>query len=94
MTPCATAKQDEGGESVGNVIQIAAAQARRSRRHAGDLVARIDSLRADAERRGLTALAYFLDIAVTEAMVQARRCAEAEPVSQPAATSSHSPASD
>lgn len=71
---------------MGNVIEIAAARARRSRRHAGDLVGQIDALRADAERRGLTTLAYFLDIAVTEAMVQARRGGEAGPVPQPDAT--------
>ncbi len=70
-------KNNGRGEPVGNVIEIAAARARRSRQHAGDLVGRIDALRADAERRGLTTLAYFLDIAVTEAMVQARRGGEA-----------------
>lgn len=71
---------------MGNVIKIAAARARRSRRHAGDLVGRIDALRTEAERRGLTTLAYFLDIAVTEAMVQARRGGEAGAGSQPDAT--------
>jgi hypothetical protein len=65
-----------GDVSMGNVIQIAAARKRRSRRRADDLVGRIDGLREDAERRGLTTLAYFLDIAVTEAMVQAGRHGE------------------
>lgn len=64
------------GRAVGDVVQMAAALAHGERRRVDDMATRIDALRIEAERRGFTALSYFLDIAVTEALVQANRAGD------------------
>ena len=49
------------------------------RRRADDLVERIAALKDDADARGFGGLAYFLDIALSEAKIQARRIESGEP---------------
>lgn len=43
------------------------------RKRADDLIERIAVLKADASGRGFETLAYFLDMALTEAEIQVRR---------------------
>lgn len=60
-----------------DIVPIGHARARGRQRLADDLAARIEAVRIEAESAGFSQLSYFLDIAVTEALVQARRAEEA-----------------
>jgi len=48
---------------------------------AGDLVEGIETLKAKADSGGFGTLAYFLDMALCDARLQARRAAKREPAS-------------
>lgn len=49
------------------------------RHRADDLIARIATLKADADARGFGALAYFLGMALSEAELQAQRRDDDDP---------------
>ena len=67
---------------MGQVVHFGSGRPRKPRRRCDDLALQIDRLRCEAERRGFTALTYFLDIAATEALVQEQRSLEQHPAAE------------